>query len=153
VPKPLNELELLTAIEEFERSIQGQPRDTVQELLRDHAREYRGRVVEVRSAVVASPYTREHPSHIYFGVNYDQNDHLYLSDIDPALHELLVNHAHWVSVVKTYPSRQIAYELPIDEQSFEELEQGEELDFECRIAALIRGKSVYCSPVDLSVTR
>ena len=56
-------------------------------------------------------------------------------------------------MVKTYPSKQLAYELPIDEPSFERLEQGREVNFSCRIAALIRGKSVYCRPVELSVTR
>jgi hypothetical protein len=119
-PSPLDELELLAGIEDFDRAIQGQPRESVQQLLREHARTYKGRVVEVRSAVIASPYIRENPSHVYFGVNYDQNDHLFLSDIDPALHELLVEHSDWVSVVKT--------------------------------DALIRGKSVYCSPVELRIT-
>jgi len=57
-----------------------------------------------------------------------------------------------VSVVRTYPSKQLAYELPIDEPSFERLEQGQEVDFSCRIAALIRGKSVYCRPVELRTT-
>jgi hypothetical protein len=86
-------------------------------------------------------------------VNYDQNDHLFLSDIDPPLHELLENHRHWVSVVKTYPSRQLSYELPVDEHAFERLEKGREVTFSCRIAALIRGKSVYCIPVELDFSR
>ncbi len=152
-PGSMDDLELLSGIEAFERSIQGKPRDTVQELLRAQARAYRRRVVTVRSAVVASPYIRDNPSRVYFGVNHDPNDHLYLSDIDPPLHALLANHRHWVSVVKTYPSRQLSYELPVDETTFERLEQGREVAFSCRVAALIRGKSVYCVPIEMKIGR
>ena len=152
-PAPMSDLELLAGIEEFELAIHGQPRETVQQLLRLHARTFKGLVVNVPSAVITSRYTRENASNIYFGVNYDQNDHLFLSEIDPPLHELLENHHHWVSVVKTYPSRQLSYELPIDEHTFERLEHGQEVTFSCRIAALIRGKSVYCIPIEMNISR
>ena len=150
-PAPLDDAELLAGIEEFERAVQNQPRETVQKLLRAHAGRFRGRVVTVESAVIASPYTRENPSNIYFGVSYDLNDHLYLSVIDPPLHDELEHHRHWVSVVKTYPTRQLSYELPIDVHTFERLDHGQEVTFSCRIAALIRGKSVYCVPVELTI--
>ena len=152
-PAPMSDLELLAGIEEFEHSIDGQPRDTVQQLLSDYARTFKGQVVNVQSAVIASRYTREKPSTIYFGVNYDQNDHLFLSEIDPPLHDFLENHQHWVSVVTTYPSRQLSYELPIDEETFERLENGQEVTFSCRIAALIRGKSVYCVPIEFNISQ
>lgn len=152
-PAPMNDLELLAGIEEFELAIHGQPRETVQQLLRVHARTFKGRVVNVQSAVVASRYTRENSSEIYFGVNYDQNDHLFLSDIDPRLHEFLENHHRWVSVVKTYPTRQLSYELPINEQTFEQLEGGQVATFSCRVAALIRGKSVYCIPIEMNFSQ
>ena len=152
-PAPMSDLELLAGIEEFEVAIDDQPRDTVQGLLRVHAGTFKGQVVDVQSAVIASRYTRENPSDIYFGVNYDQSDHLFLSEIDPPLHDFLENHKHWVSVVTTHPSRQLMYELPIDEQTFERLEPGQEVTFSCRIAAIIRGKSVYCIPVEMNIGR
>ena len=150
---PMSDLELLAGIDEFELAVDGQPRETVQQLLRVHASTFKGLVVNVPSAVIASRYTRENPSNIYFGTNYDQNDHLFLSEIDPPLHEFLETHHHWVSVVKTYPTRQLSYELPIDEQTFERLEHGQEVTFSCRIAALIRGKSVYCIPIEMNINR
>lgn len=152
-PAPMSDLELLAGIEEFELAIDGQPRETVQQLLRVHASTFKGQVVNVPSAVIASRYTRENPSKIYFGTNYDQNDHLFLSEIDPPLHEFLENHHHWVSVVKTFPTRQLSYELPIDEHTFERLEHGQEVTFSCRIAALIRGKSVYCIPIEMNISQ
>ena len=145
-PRPMDEFELLAGIEDFEAATCGQSRETVQRLLRDHANAFEGQMVVVRSAVVASTYTRDNPSNLYFGVNYDENDHLWLSEIDPALHKLVYDHHYWVSVVKTYSSRQLSYELPIDEHTFEQLERGRKITFSCTIAALIRGKSVYCAP-------
>lgn len=71
-PAPLDDLELLAHIEEVENAVAGQPRDVVQEILRDQA-------------------------------------------------------------------------------TFERLAPGNEVSFSCRIAALIRGKSVYCVPEVLSV--
>jgi len=147
----MSDLELLQEIESFEEATTGKPREVVQELLREQAATFRGRVVIVRSASVASTYVRENTSYIYFGVNYDDNDHLYLSEIDPPLHEMLAHHPFWVSMVASYPSRQLSYELPIDRETFEHLEQGRRVSFSCRIAALIRGKSVYCVPVELNV--
>ena len=152
-PAPMSDLELLAGIEEFEVAIKGQPREAVQELLLLHAGTFIGQVVDVEAAVIASRYTRENPSNIYFGVNYDQSDHLFLSEIDPPLHDFLEIHTHWVSVVTTHPSRQLMYELPIDEQTFEQLEPGQEVTFSCRIAAIIRGKSVYCIPVEMNTGR
>jgi hypothetical protein len=146
---PIHDVELLQAIEGFEAAITGKPRGVVQQLLRDQAATFKGRVVTVRSATVASTYVRENTSNIYFGVNYDENDHLFLSEIDPPLHEMLAHHRYWVSVVASYPSRQLSYELPIDRETFENLEQGQEVSISCRIAALIRGRSVYCVPVEL----
>lgn len=151
-PAPMSDLELLVGIEEFELAIDGQPREVVQQLLRDHARTFKGQVVNVHSAVIASRYTRENPSNVYFGVNYDENDHLFLGEIDPPLHDFLENHHHWVSVVATYPTRQLSYELPIDEHTFEQLEGGQVVTFSCRIAALIRGKSVYCVPIEFNIS-
>jgi hypothetical protein len=149
----MTDLELLTHIEEFENAVQGQPRDTVQILLRAHAQRFLDQRVSVKSAVVASTYTRDNTSNIYFGVNYEPRDHLYLSELDPTLHESLEEHGFWVSVVKTYPSRQMSYELPVDKRTFERLEQGTQVEFSCRIAALIRGKSVYCAPTELLLSQ
>jgi hypothetical protein len=146
---PMTDLELLAHIEEFEMAVQGQSRDTVQSLLRTHARRFLGQRISVKSAVVASTYTRDNTSNIYFGVNYEPKDHLFLSELDPSLHESLENHRLWVSVARTYPSRQMSFELPVDEQTFERLEKGMQIEFSCRIAALIRGKSVYCAPTDI----
>lgn len=146
---PMTDIELLAHIEEFEQAVQGQPRETVQSLLHTHARRFSGQRISVRTAVVASTYTRVNTSDIYFGVNYDPGDHLFLSELDPSLHESLENHRFWVSVVRTYPSRQMSYELPVDEQTFERLEKGTQISFSCRVAALIRGKSVYCAPTDI----
>jgi hypothetical protein len=149
----MTDLELLAHIEEFESAIQGQPRETVQSLLRAHAERFLGQRLLVKSAVVATTYTRENASNIYFGVNYEPSDHLYLSELDPTLHESLEEHRFWVSVVTTYPSRQMSYELPVDKRTFERLEQGTQVDFSCRIAALIRGKSVYCAPTELVLSQ
>jgi hypothetical protein len=146
---PMTDLELLAHIEEFERAARGQPRERVQTMLRAQAGEFLGRRVTVESAVVASTYTRDNTSHIYFGVNYDPSDHLFLSELEPSLHESLENHRFWVSVVRTYPSRQLSYELPVDERTFERMENGTQVAFSCRIAALIRGKSVYCAPTGI----
>lgn len=148
-PAPIGDLELVAHIEEFEDAIAGQPPDIVRQLMLEQVAIFKGRLVEVSSAVVASTYTRENPSHIYFGVNYEVEDHLFLSEIDPPLHEMLVNHRHWVSVAASYPTRQLSYELPIDQDTFARLERGQALSFTCRIAALIRGKSVYCVPTVL----
>lgn len=147
----LSEIELLAGIEEFERAIQGQPRETVHQLLWEHTSHFKGRTVEVTDATIASRYTRENRSRIYFGFNYDPNDHLFLSEIDPPLHERLASHRHWLSVTKTYPSRQLSYELPVDQETFERAGQGSGVAFSCRIAALIRGKSVYCVPVEIRI--
>ena len=102
-------------------------------------------------ARVASTYTRENQSYIYFGYDYDPNDHLFLSEIDPALHESLTHHRLWASVAKTTSSRQVSYELPVDRGTFELLENGMRISFSCRIAALIRGRSVYCAPDELEI--
>ena len=149
----MTDLELLAHIEESELAIQGQSRDTVQSMLRTHAQEFLGQRISVRSAVVASTYTRDNTSNVYFGTNYDPNDHLFLSELDPSLHQSLENHRFWVSVAKTYPSRQMSYELPIDEQTFKRLEKGTQISFSCRIAALIRGRSVYCAPTDIILSQ
>ena len=150
---PMTDLELLAHIEEFERAVQDQPRGKVQSMLRAHAGEFLGQRVSVKSAVVASTYTRDNTSNIYFGLNYDPGDHLFLSELDPSLHESIKNHRFWVSVVRTYPTRQVSYELPVDEQTFERLENGTQVAFSCRIAALIRGKSVYCAPTGIVLSR
>lgn len=147
-PAAMDDRELLAAIEEFEDAVRDQPRDVVQRLLREQAARFKRSVVSVESAVVASPYVRENESNIYFGAGYNPEDHLFLSEIDPPLHEALKNHRHWVSVVKTYPSRQLSYELPVDETTYSRMRQGQEVAFSCRIAALIRGKSVYCLPAE-----
>ena len=149
----MSDLDLVAHLEEFERAVQGQPRDTVRSLLRAQADEFLGQRVSVKSAVVASTYTRDNTSNIYFGVGYDPDDHIFLSELDPSLHEALEHHRFWVSVVKTYPSRQLSYELPVDEPTFERLERGVEVAFSCRIAALIRGKSVYCAPAGIVWSR
>ncbi|MEJ2580582.1 MAG: hypothetical protein P8127_02925 [Acidobacteriota bacterium] len=148
---PMTDIELMADIEEFETAIEGQPRDTVQTLLRAHAHRFLGQEISVTSAVVASTYTRENTSNIYFGVNYDPNDHIFLSELDPSLHESLENHQYWVSVVRTYPSRQMSFELPVTELTFKQLEQGMNISFSCRIAALIRGRSVYCTPTEITL--
>ena len=152
-PSPLHDSALLASIEEFEQAIDGQPVDVTRHLLREQATTFVGRAVTVRSATVASTYIRENQSRIYFGFNYDPNDHLYLSEIDPSLDERLENHRHWVSVVKTYPSRQVSFELPVSVQEYERVGQGSEISFSCRIAALIRGRSVYCDSRDLFINR
>ena len=56
-------------------------------------------------------------------------------------------------MVKTYPSRQMSFELPVDGQKFERLQKGTQIAFSCRIAALIRGKSVYCAPTDIVLSQ
>jgi len=150
---PMTDLELLAHIEEFEQAALGQPHETVQSLLRTHARRFLGQRISVSSAVIASTYTRDNTSDIYFGVNYDPSDHIFLSELDPSLHESLENHHFWVSVARTYPSRQMSFELPVDEQTFERLEKGTQIAFSCRIAALIRGKSVYCAPADIILSQ
>ncbi len=151
-PAPMSDLELVKGIEDFELAMDDQSREIVQELLRAYASTFKGQVVNVQSAVIASRYTRENPSKIYFGVNYNLNDYVFLSEIDPPLHDFLENHQHWVSVVATYPTRQLSYELPIDEHTFEQLEGGQVVTFSCRIAALIRGKSVYCVPIEFNIS-
>ena len=148
---PIGHDELMAEIEAFERAIEGQPREVVQRLLREQVVEFKGRTVEVSDARVTSTYTRENPSHIYFGFNYDPNDHLFLSEIDPPLHESLTHHRLWASVAKTTSSRQVSYELPIDAETFNLLESGMQISFSCRIAALIRGRSVYCAPGGLEI--
>lgn len=149
--KPIGDVELLTSIEEFERAIDGQPRETKIRLLRQLAGDFKGRTVKVMDATVASRYTRENTSMIYFGFNYDPNDHLFLSEIDPALHEQLANRRLWMSVTKTYPSRQLSFELPVGQETFDRADRGTAIEFSCRIAALIRGKSVYCVPTKISI--
>lgn len=150
---PMTDLELLAHIEEFEMATHGQSRETVQSLLRTHAHRFLRQRISVRSAVVASTYTRDNTSNIYFGVNYDPSDHLFLSELDPSLHESLENHRFWVSVARTYPSRQMSFELPVDEQTFERLQKGTQIAFSCQIAALIRGKSVYCAPTGIVLSQ
>jgi hypothetical protein len=152
-PSPLNDSALLESIEEFERALDGQPREVIQQSLREQAEAFKGRAVTVRSATVASTYIRENASRVYFGFNYEPGDHLYLSEIDPSLDERLANHRHWVSVVKTSPSRQVSFELPVSEQDFGRLDEGTEISFTCRIAALIRGRSVYCDARGLFINR
>jgi hypothetical protein len=148
VPAPFDDTDLVHEIEAFERSIDELPRADVQGLLRRHAERNLGRTVRVSSATVASTYVRDNRSRIYFGTNYDESDHLFLSDLDSELHRVIEDHRHWVSIVKTYPSRQLSYELPLDEATFRALEPGQSVTVSCRIAALIRGKSVYCVPLE-----
>jgi hypothetical protein len=143
---PIDDTDLVASLESFQLAVDGQPRDIIKTLVREQATEFKDRQLRVSSAVVASTYVRDNTSNIYFGVTYDPQDHLYLRDIDPALHAMLAHHRLWVSIVKTYPSRQISYELPVDRPIFESLVSGQEVDFSCTIAALIRGKSVYCRP-------
>jgi hypothetical protein len=140
-------------VEDFERAIDGRSPEAARKMLTEQAHEFKGKILQVRGAVVASTYLRKNQSRIYFGFNYDPEDHLYLSEIDPPLDERLANHRNWVSVVRTYPSRQISFELPVSEQDFDRLEKGTEVSFTCRIAALIRGKSVYCDSRDLVINR
>ena len=148
-PAPLDDLELVAEIEAFEAAIAGQPREVVQRLLRDQTSTFKGRLVTVSSAIVSSTYFRDNRSNIYFGTNYDESDHLFLSEIDPPLHDALKDHRHWVSVAATHPTRQLSFEMPIDQPTFDRLERGQEVAFSCTIAAMIRGKSVYCVPVVL----
>jgi hypothetical protein len=56
-----------------------------------------------------------------------------------------------VSIVKTYPDRQVSYELAIDAATFRWLEQGRPVAFVCELAAVIRGKSVYCRAIDVRI--
>jgi len=144
---PLGEAELLEGIEGFELAIEGQPRSVRQQRLHEQAAHFLQVPVVVRGAVVASRYERDNLSRIYFGYGYDENDHLFLSELDPSLDEKLRNHRLWVSVVKTYSTRQLSFEIPVGAETFDRLESGQAVSFTCRIAALIRGRSVYCCPV------
>lgn len=151
-PQPIGETELVASLESFDLAVKDRPRESLRALLREQAARFKGRLVTVSSATVASPYLRENTSNIYFGATYDSRDHVFLSEIDPDLHEALKNHKLWVSIVKSYPSRQLSYELPVDQSVFEALRPGQHVEFSCRIAALIRGKSVYCCPDHIRVT-
>ena len=148
---PVTEAALLSHIERFEREVDGRSGEDLRGLLQNQAEQYGGRRLRVSGATIASTYTRDNESNIYFGVTYDPDDHLYLRQINPSLHESLARHEHWVSVAKTYPSRQLSFELPIDRNTFDRLERGAAVDFTCRIAALIRGRSVYCAPAGLEI--
>ena len=150
-PRPIGEKELVASLESFDLAVRDQPRESLKVLLREQAARFKGRLITVSFATVASPYLREDTSNIYFGVTYDARDHVFLSELDPDLHEALKNHRLWVSIVKSYPSRQLSYELPVDHSVFEALRPGQHVGFSCRIAALIRGKSVYCCPDGIRV--
>jgi hypothetical protein len=81
--------------------------------------------------------------------NCDPDDHLFLSEIDPPLHQQVTSNSHWLSVANTYPSRQLSFELPVDRGTYDRADRGSRVEFFCRIAALIRGKSVYCAPLEI----
>ena len=101
--------------------------------------------------MVASTYVRENASHIYFGINHDPADYLFLSEIDPPLHASLVDHREWVSVAWTGRRRQLSFEMPVDEALSHRLGPGTRISFSCRLAALIRGTSVYCVPIEIEL--
>ena len=148
---PMTDSELVVYIDGFQLAIQDQAPETVQALLRDQVVRYLGKRVRIDSATVAATYERENTTHLYFGVNYDPGDHLLLSEIDPSLEEFISSHHLWASVTKTYSSRQLSYELPIDRDTFDQLDAGQSVTFSCKIAALIRGKSVYCVPTEFQI--
>lgn len=146
---PIDDDELLRRIRAFEASLDGTSDENRMELLREFADEVLHSELSVSSARVASTYRRDNVTRLYFGTDYDESNHLYLEDIDADFHRLFERHEHWVSIVKTYPDRQVSFELAIDPATYRRLEGGQGVSFVCEIAAVIRGKSAYCRAVEV----
>ena len=144
--QPLEDLVLLQRMDALQESTRGKTREQAREILEEFAREHSGAELSVSGAIVAATYIRDNPTNLYFGLNYNPDDHLYLSEIAPPHDGFIRHHRHWASVVKTYPDRQLSFELAIDESTYRRLRPGEVISFTCKIAAVIRGKSVYCIP-------
>jgi len=147
--QPLDDLALLQRMDSLQESTQEKERGAAREVLREFAHELSGAGLRVDHAIVAATYTREKPTNLYFGLNYDPDDHIYLTEIAPSHDRLIRHHVHWASVVKTYPDRQLSFELAIDEASYRRLQPGQVISFTGEIAAVIRGKSVYCIPISI----
>jgi hypothetical protein len=143
-PPLIDDHELLRQIRASEAKLSDASAAARNELLREFAGKVLHRELSVSSAVVASTYRRDNITRVYFGTDYDESNHLYLADIDAAFQRRFERHEHWVSIVKTYPDRQVSYELAIDPATYRRLQRGRSVSFECELAAVIRGKSVYC---------
>lgn len=143
-PAPIDDHELLRQVRDFEAQLEDASPRVTRGLLEEFAFGVVHRNVKVSSAVVASTYHRDNITRVYFGTDYDESRHLYLADIDADFQRWFEHHEHWVSIVKTYPDRQVSYELAIDPATFRRLEPGRPVSFVCELAAVIRGKSVYC---------
>lgn len=143
-PPPIDDDELLRQIRVYEARLSDAPAEARKEMLREFAGRFLHRELSVSSAVVASTYRRDNVTRVYFGTDYDEANHLYLDDIDAAFQRRFERHEHWVSIVKTYRDRQVSYELAIDPATYRRLQRGRSVSFECELAAVIRGKSVYC---------
>jgi hypothetical protein len=148
-PPPIDDHELLRLVRDLETLLAGTSADTRQDLLRAFANDVLHRDLSVKSAVVASTHRRDNVTRVYFGIDYDESNHLYLGDIDAEFQRRFEHHEHWVSIVKTYPDRQISYELAIDPATYQRLDGGQRVSFICELAAVIRGKSVYCQAVEI----
>jgi hypothetical protein len=135
----------------LQESTGGQGRAPAQDILKEFANEHSGAELRVIGAIVAATYIRDNPTNLYFGLNYDPNDHIYLSEIAPAQDGFIRPHVYWASVVKTYPDRQLSFELAIDEPAFQRLQPGQVISFTCEIAAVIRGRSVYGIPISIEL--
>lgn len=145
----LSDVEMLRRMERFESDIKDQPRDVIQRALHELGAEMIRKDVRVRTGVVAATYERHKESSIYFGYNYDKADHYYLSDLDSELDGRFRHHRYWASVLRTFGTRQVSFELPIDHATFETLDKGQEISFTCSPAVIVRPKSVYCWPDEI----
>lgn len=150
-PAPIDDHELLRQIRASEAKLSDASAEARNEVLREFAGKVLHRDLSVSSAVVASTYRRDNITRVYFGTDYDESNHLYLADIDADFQRWFEHHEYWVSIVKTYPDRQVSYELAIDSTTFRRLQQGWRVAFVCELAAVIRGKSVYCRAIDVRI--
>lgn len=147
--QPLDDLVLLQRMDALQDSTRGQGRAPAREILEKFAHEHSGAELRVTGAIVAATYIRDNPTDLYFGLNYDPDDHIYLSEIAPAHDGIIRSHKYWASVVKTYPDRQLSFELAIDEPAYQRLQPGHVISFTCEIAAVIRSRSVYGIPISI----
>lgn len=154
-PEPIPEDELVGKIVAIGELTRDAPDEVVHGRLTRFAEDMTRQRIRVESAVVSKPYVQSSVEEPFFGVDYDPQNFVFLADVAPDRSRKLRRHRHWVSVVRSFDDRVLAFEVAVSRRVYERLERGQTISFDGQVAGVIRGRHVVCiaDAVEVGPTR
>ena len=143
-PVPLGEDSLVAKIDSIEKLTRDAPDEVVRGRVERFAEDLTAHRIRIESAVVSSPYVRTARPDVYFGVDYDPQNYVYLENVAPDRYRRLRGYRHWVSAVRSTGDRQLSFEVAVSRRVYERLRRGQPITFEGTVAGVVRGRSVFC---------